>query len=254
MKTLFLCTSFLLALFISTQADILHYSETTAYDHRTREVSLSFFQALGKTMGHEVIEDKNGSEFDTAENLRKYDLVIFSNTSGANGLSETQRENFENYIENGGSFLGIHAASDTYRHSSANGSLTGVWDWYSETLTGCSVQNGPNHTSNNHVAAMEVHKPKTSLAEGLPSPWIKTEEYYYWENGYLSSDFSVLLSVERTGNYSYDEERMVAQFRELPWGGKAFYTSMGHAPSNFTTDLTFQKLMKNVVHWLGKKK
>ena len=63
-------------------------------------------------------------------------------------------------MNNGGGYLGIHAASDTYRHSTANGSSTGTWDWYAE-MAGASVQEGPNRlllilTLDNDTRAVEV--------------------------------------------------------------------------------------------------
>ena len=146
--------------------------------------------------------------------------------------------------------MGIHAASDTYRHSSANGSSKGTWDWYAETLTGCSVQQSPNHTANNHSGTIS-HISSHTILDNLPSPWIKAEEYYYWENGYLNTaDFQELLRVGSTGGNSYDEARMVAHLRDLPGGGKAFYTSLGHSRSNFQAGTMFIELMSGALNYL----
>ncbi|MEM6806677.1 MAG: ThuA domain-containing protein, partial [Bacteroidota bacterium] len=235
---------------IFSQAEVLHYVETTGFDHNTRDVSLSMFQALGTDLQFTVVQDNNGSEFDSQQNLSRFAVVVFSNTSGANGLSESQRNNFEAYIAGGGSYLGIHAASDTYRHSSANGGSRGTWDWYAETVAGCSVQQSPNHTSNDFNADMRLIPSNSVLDTNLPNPWNKDEEWYYWENGYLNSNFTMLLEVESTGNRSYDAARMAAHYRELSGGGRAFYTSMGHARRNFESDANFRLLMKNAMSWM----
>lgn len=229
---------------------ILHYSETSGYDHGTRGNSLSMFQLLANDFGATVIDDQNGSEFNSLANLQQYDLVVFSNTSGSSILNPAQRIHFEDYIIQGGSFVGIHAASDTYRHSSANGSSTGSWDWYAENLTGCSVQQSPNHTSQNHIDTI-FHMVSHTILDNLPNPWIKTEEYYYWENGYVNQqDFQEILRVGRTGNQSYDSPRMVAQIRDLPGGGKAFYTSLGHARSNFQQGTMFIELIRGALDYI----
>ena len=129
---------------------VLHYTETSGFNHNTRSQSLAMFQAIGSTNGFTVTNDQSGAEFNSLANLQQYAVVIFSNTSGNNILNASQRANFEAYIQGGGSYIGIHAASDTYRHSSANGGSTGTWDWYAENVAGCSVQQSPNHTSQNH--------------------------------------------------------------------------------------------------------
>lgn len=235
---------------------VLHYTETTGYNHNTWDESRDMFLDLCDSMSTPtttwvLVQDGTGAEFDNLPNLSKFRIVVFSSTSGENGLNMLQRSNMEQYINHGGSFIGIHAAADTYRHSSANGNFTGSWDWYAETLTGASVQAGPSHTNWNHVDTM-FHAPASATVDlycsNLPSPWIKQEEYYYWENGYVNTgSFTPVLSVGETGTNSYDISRMTAQFSALPGGGCAFYTSLGHNPSDFSNDLEFRRLILNAM-------
>lgn len=226
---------------------VLHYTETSGYDHGTRSNSYSMFQSLGSQNGFTVDDDQTGESFDSLSNLQEYAVVVFSNTSGDQILNATQRANFEAYINGGGSFIGIHAASDTYRHSTANGNNTGTWDWYAENLGG-SVQQNPNHTSANHNGTMDHIGTHPSTAN-LPDPWQKVEEYYYWENGYLNSAINDLLEVRSTGSNSYDAARPMSWYQNLPGGGKSFYTALGHANSNFTSDTAFQNHIRDAVLW-----
>lgn len=248
MKLILTTLLLILALSLCSQGPkILHYSETSGHDHNTRSNSLSMFQTIAGPLGATVVGDQDGSEFNSLENLEAYDLVVFSNTSGDRILNSAQRANFESYIQGGGSYLGIHAASDTYRHSTANGSGTGTWDWYAETVAGCSVQQNPNHTSSNHSGTMS-HISSHSILDNLPSPWIKVDEYYYWEDGYINTTaFQELLRVGSTGPRTHDAPRMVAHLRGLPGGGKAFYTSLGHSRSNFQTGTMFIELIQGAV-------
>lgn len=231
------------------QIKVLHYDETTGFDHNTRNQSFALFTALGNAEGYDVVQDSDGSEF-TMSKLSEYDLVIFSNTSGSQGLNDSQKAALEWYIDvRGGSLMGIHAASDTYRHSSANGGNTGVWDWYAETLGG-SVQQSPNHTSNNHVDTMHKLIEHPSI-ENMTFPWVKEEEYYYWENGYLNEDIIQIFEVEETGSNSYDEVRPMGWFTIKDSGAKIFYTALGHKRGNFTGDFPqFEQLMQDAVLWL----
>lgn len=233
---------------------ILHYTETSGFDHRTRNVSFAMFQQMGLEYGFTVDHDSTGQMFNSLAQLQQYAAVVFSNTSGDNLLDPAQKQNFEQYMNGGGSFIGIHAASDTYRHSSANGTGTGAWDWYAEML-GASVQQNPNHVSGTPVYRIDAVSAHV-LLNNVPSPWNKAEEYYYWLNGYYDSSNIVLQMVEQTIGPNlmvndYDSARAVTWYRMLNGGGKVFYTSLGHAEGNYNSDTSFYRLLANAVLWAG---
>ena len=232
---------------------ILHYTETSGFDHGTRSVSLALFQDIATGIGATVTDDVDGSSFNTLATLQQFDVVVFSNTSGDAILDPVQRVNFEAYIAGGGSVLGIHAATDTYRHSTANGTNTGVWDFYAE-LMGASVQQAPNHVSGTPLYDLS-HIGSHPSTSALPDPWSKEEEYYYWEDGYYRSDNIAVLEVEETIGpnglvNSYDVPRPMSWYRALPEGGRMFYTALGHAPTNYTDDTLFQAHVRDALLWL----
>ncbi len=226
---------------------VLHYTETSGYDHQTRQASLTMLQSLGSQHGFAVTDDQTGSEFNSLSNLRQYAVVVFSNTSGDQILDSAQRANFEAYINAGGSLVGIHAASDTYRHSTANGNNTGSWDWYAETLGG-SVQQNPNHTTANYSGILDHIGTHFTIA-ATPNPWMKQEEYYYWENGYLRPGPTIVLMVRATGANSYDVQRPISWYSELAGGGRSFYTALGHDVANFSSDTAFQNHIRDAILW-----
>ena len=238
---------------VSAQAQsILHYSETSGFDHQTRAASLAMFQDIAAQQGFTVVDDTNGSTFSDPVLLQQFSVVVFSNTSGDALLDPVQRANFEAYIQNGGSVLGIHAASDTYRHSTANGNNTGTWDFYAE-LIGASVQENPNHVNGTPAYAMQ-HVGVHASTQQLPDPWVKNEEYYYWENGYYRMDNTAVLLVEETVGpnnqvNSYDAARPMSWYRQLSQGGRVFYTALGHAVSNFTSDTLFRNHVQDALLW-----
>lgn len=226
---------------------VLHYTETSGFDHQTRANSLAMLQDLGSKNGWSVNDDQTGNAFNSLGNLKQYAVVVFSNTSGDQILDSAQRANFEAYINGGGSLVGIHAASDTYRHSTANGSNTGTWDWYAEVLGG-SVQQSPNHTAAGYNGTLDLVGTHPTIAY-LPNPWEKVEEYYYWENGFLQPGHNIVLMVRFTGNQSYDAPRPMSWYKRLVGGGRLFYTALGHANSNFTSDTAFQNHIRDAILW-----
>jgi hypothetical protein len=233
---------------------ILHYTETTGYDHGTRNFSAAMFQricdSLNSSTAHLwLLQTSDVSEvFDDLALLSTFKVVVWANTSGANGLTIGQRQNYEQYVLNGGNYIGIHAASDTYRHSTCNGNNIGVWDFYAENMSGCSVQENPNHTASNYMGAIN-HISINVMLTGIPNPWSKVEEYYYWENGFINNSYNTLLEVATTGFNSYDSSRMVALYKEHNWGSKSFYTSLGHDVNNYVNDSIFELLLKNALVW-----
>ncbi len=232
---------------------ILHFTKTSGFDHNTRVVSFAMLLSIADELGATVDDDATGDTFTSLIDLLAYDVVVFSNTSGADLLDPQQRANFEQYIANGGHLLGMHAASDTYRHSTANGSSTGVWDYYAE-LIGASVQENPNHVNGTPSYSMQ-HTGEHASTANLPDPWVKNEEYYYWEGGYYGPDNAVVLEVEETVGpngqvNSYDAARPMSWYRELPSNSKVFYTALGHAQSNFTNDANFRTHIADALAWM----
>lgn len=68
----------------------------------------------------------------------------------------------------------------------------------------------------------------------------------------MDSNITVVLEVDKTlgpNNQinSYDSARAVFWYKELAGGSSFFYTSTGHANSNFTSDSLFEKHLKNAV-------
>lgn len=237
----------------SAQPRILHFTRTSGYDHGTRAVSFAMFQGIAQELGATVDDDQSGDPFSDAATLAAYDVIVFSNTSGNAILNAQQRSNFEDWVAGGGRVLGIHAASDTYRHSTANGGSTGAWDFYAE-LIGASVQENPNHVNGTPLYSMQ-HIGSHASTANLPDPWVKNEEYYYWEGGYYAPDNVEVLRVEETIGpnglvNSCDAPRPMSWYRMEPNSSRVFYTALGHAQSNYTSDALFRTHIKDALGWL----
>lgn len=211
------------------------------------------FQSIAVLLDITVHDDATGDPFSSPATLSQYSAIVFANTSGDAILDVQQRANFEQWVANGGHVLGIHAATDTYRHSAANGNNTGTWDFYAE-LIGASVQENPNHVLGTPEYAMHHVTPHPSIMV-LPDPWVKQEEYYYWEGGYFGPDNIELLRVEETVGpnglmNSYDAPRPMCWARSLPNGSRVFCTALGHAQQNYTEDAIFLLHIMDGLKWL----
>jgi type 1 glutamine amidotransferase len=211
------------------------------FAHASVDEGIQMITNLGNKNGLWETDNTDDATAFTAENLAKYAAVIWCNTSGNNLLNKTQQQSFENYITNGGSFMGIHAATDTYRD--------GSWPFYNE-LVGGIVQTNPNHTASTFEATITVINPHPAV-DFLSGPYTKVEEYYYWElnGGYLNPDNINILEVESTGNESYDAPRPMSWYKEYR-GGRSFYTALGHNESDYTEDSAFIKHVEEGIKYV----
>lgn len=256
MKKNFTFFIILFSLICNAQSRVLVYHETNGFRHGSINSGIAMIEDLGEQNGWATDNSQNSNIF-TANDFvvngnYKYDVIVFCNTSGNGILNAAERTAFEDYIKKGGGFLGIHAATDTYRDRS--------WPFYNE-LVGGIVQTSPNHTSNNFNADMEV-KSNHPILEHIGNTgtiWNKSEEYYYWRTngGQLSNDNTVLLEVERTGNNNYDEARPITWYKEaITVNGqafndiKSFYTALGHNKGDYSND-KFKKMIENAILWAG---
>ncbi len=219
--------------------NVLVYHETNGFRHNSINAGIAMVNEFASESGWNVDDSQNSDPFNAAS-LATYDVVVWMNTSGNNLLNNDEQAAFEQYIQAGGGFVGVHAATDTYRD--------GSWSWYND-LVGAIVQTSPNHTANNYNATMDVVGTHPAVSH-LGSEWNKSEEYYYWElnGGYLFSGNINLLNVRSTGSQSYDAARPITWYKEFD-GGRSFYTALGHNTSDYSGNSNFRTMMKEAIIW-----
>ena len=161
---------------------------------------------------------ENGSDF-TDANLEQYEVVIFLSTTG-DVLTPTQQAAFERYIQAGGGYAGIHAASDTEYD----------WPWYG-SLVGAYFNNHPAGTP---TATVKVEDPAHASTAGLPKRWQRTDEWYNFRApnpATARNKLHILASLDETtytpGTGSMGVEHPIAWCQDYD-GGRSWYTGMGH--------------------------
>ncbi|KPM30405.1 Cytochrome c class I [Croceitalea dokdonensis DOKDO 023] len=221
--------------------NILVYHETNGFRHGSIEAGIAMIEGFADEFNWNITVSDQSSHFNP-EFLNTINTVIWLNTSGNNLLTTSEQIAFENYIQRGGGFIGIHAATDTYRD--------GSWPWYND-LVGGIVQTAPNHTPNNTNNTLQIVNNHVTVNH-LGTTWEKLDEYYYWDlnGGYLSPDNIVLIKTEATGANSYDRSRPITWYKLFD-GGKSFYTALGHNASDYETDENFKKMILEAIFWTG---
>src|SRR5690606_34457205 len=114
------------------------------------------------------------------EILREYAAVVFLNTTG-DVLNEVQQADFERYIQAGGGFFGIHAATDTEYG----------WPWYNK-LVGAYFKGHPK-VQEARLNVVDKAHPSTKF---MADTWMKADEWYNFKD--INPDIKVLIEIDET--------------------------------------------------------
>ena len=191
---------------------------------------------LGITNGFRVDTTEDANAF-TAPNLKKYRAVVFLSTTG-NVLDSLQQLVFEQYIKQGGGYMGIHAASDTEYD----------WPWYNQ-LCGAYFLSHPKQ-QNADVVIIDKKHPST---KGLPDRWKRFDEWYNYKS--IVPGPTVLATLDET---TYEggkngANHPIAWYRKFD-GGRSFYTGMGHTDESYADPLFLDHLLGGLRWTMGRTK
>ena len=219
-----------------TLENVLVFSKTGGFRHDSIPQGITAIRELGVANDFTVTATEDAAAF-TDANLANFDVVVFLSTTGE-VLDDTQQAAFERFIQAGGGYAGIHAASDT-EYS---------WPWYGE-LVGGYFRTHPPGTPTATVDIEDADEPSTT---GLPASWTRVDEWYNFQhpttpavNGSSTiADFSprarhvkVLATVDES-TYGEEDGNTADDDHPVAWcsrfdGGISWYTAMGHTQASF---------------------
>lgn len=225
---------------------ILIFSKTNGFRHDEGIAGASaMFRQLAQKNGWSVYETENGAVH-APELLARFKAVVWSNASGDN-LSVPQRAALQAYIENGGGFIGIHAAGDNSHED---------WDWYVKDIIGTRFV---GHSLWPHLAQATIHVEGGDhpAMAGLPAKWIRTDEWYSFDRSVRGKGYTVLATLdeatyERGGPGS--DKLAMGKDHPIIWShcqgkGRVFYSALGHTGESFA-EPEMKKLITNAVNWV----
>src|SRR6478609_12001097 len=131
---------------------ILVFSKTAGFRHDSIANGIQAIRTLG-TNNHFTVDASEDAAVFADANLSNYQAVVFLSTTG-DILDANQQAAFERYIQTGGGFVGVHAASDTEY----------TWPWYGG-LVGAYFSSHPAGTPTATVKVADQVHPSTA---GLP--------------------------------------------------------------------------------------
>jgi hypothetical protein len=179
---------------------------------------------------------KNNFTYDSTNNwnnlnkefLKNYDVVLFLDTRPD---SISQRKAFEQYMEEGGAWMGFHFAGFALTPSA----YPQNWDWYHNTFIGAGEYK--SNTWRPTSAVLRVEDRKHPVTKNLPETFkSQPNEWYRWKNDLkVNRDIKILLSIDPSsfplGTGPKPHEIWHEGYYPVVWTNvkyKMVYVNMGH--------------------------
>lgn len=213
--------------------EILVFSKTDGFRHKSIEAGQEAIKKLGNENNTNVHLTEDASVFNETE-LQGFDAVVFLNTTNTL-FNDDQREAFEQYIRNGGGFVGIHAATDAEYE----------WPWYNQ-LVGAYFDDHPRvQTATLNV--VDTTHPSTTM---LPEQWERTDEWYNFRD--FNEDVNILITIDPDSyeGSGHPDLHPMAWYHEFD-GGRSFYTGLGHTIESFQEEFYLQHLWGGIEYAMG---
>ena len=222
---------------------LIYYTQHAEEAHvQFAEQATTFFKKLNYGDGFVLDITTDFSKY-PYEKLKEYNVIIMLNTSPN---TKAERDAFEQYMENGGGWVGFHAAA--YNDKSTH------WPWFVKFLGG-----GVFYCNNwpPQPVLVEVDNEEHPVTKNLPASFVApASEWYQWTpSPRQNKDVEVLLSLSPK-NYPLGIKDVV-NFGDFPivWSNKNYrmiYLNMGHGDEEFI-DGTQNLLLVNAFRWVVSK-
>ena len=222
---------------------LIYYTQHAEEAHvQFAEQATTFFKKLNYGDGFVLDITTDFSKY-PYEKLKEYNVIIMLNTSPN---TKAERDAFEQYMENGGGWVGFHAAA--YNDKNTH------WPWFVKFLGG-----GVFYCNNwpPQPVLVEVDNEEHPVTKNLPASFVApASEWDQWTpSPRQNKDVEVLLSLSPK-NYPLGIKDVV-NFGDFPivWSNKNYrmiYLNMGHGDEEFI-DGTQNLLLVNAFRWVVSK-
>ncbi|HRH45586.1 MAG TPA: ThuA domain-containing protein [Pyrinomonadaceae bacterium] len=203
----------------SNPKKLLVVTVTKGFVHMSIPVAEKVIEELGKKNNNFTVDfartDDDLAAKMNPKTLQNYDGIIFASTTG--DLPLPSMEAFLNWIKAGHAFIGIHAATDTFKENES----------YIEMIGGVFLAHGPQLK-----VTLNVNDQKHAATKHFDKNFEIFDEIYTFKN-FQRDKLRVLLSLDKNPNQNDKENFDKPGFYPIAWcrkygKGRVFYTALGH--------------------------
>ena len=188
-------------------------------------------------------------------NFAAYKAVV-SNYNGE-PWPQTVRDAFTKYVADGGGFVSIHAANNSFPEWKEYNDMIGVGGWggrneksgpwlyvkdgklFRDTSAGNGGAHGPQHEF--IVESTDVDHP---ITRGLPKRWLHAQDELYSKLRGPAENVQILTSAVSDLTAVNEPNNMVLSYQK----GRVFHTTLGHADYSML-DRGFYELVQRGTEW-----
>lgn len=214
------------------------------YVHDNIPYAVKAIQKLGEEHKFRVTVSDDPAVF-TDENLRQYDLLLFSSTNNDVFDTDGQRLAFRKYIQAGGGFVGLHSVVGTERK----------WEWFKQMVGGTFVW----HPKFQKYQLKVIDRAHPSV-KNLPSVWEKEDECYFMKEIYPGIKVTMAHDLETLDQNQKEriDESAVPYSKLYPavWhqnfdGGHVWISALGHHIKDYEDPVFLQHLIQGMEYVAG---
>jgi type 1 glutamine amidotransferase len=202
-----------------------------------------------RTLGHSVIVSADPGSF-TTENLARFDVIVFFVTSGTVFDNDDQRAALRAFVESGRGIAGTHTATATEQN----------WDFFQKMFGAFFYGHGVGDAQITQ-ASIIIADAQNPLVSFLPSPWTRTDEWYYWLPNQDPGDNPAIHDLLRLDESTLPEAGYpdvgyyAPKDHLLSWTqtyncGRVFYTALGHTGEAYSEE-SFLRSIAVGTEWAG---
>jgi uncharacterized protein len=256
---------------IFAQIPYKHFNVIAFYTAKNDPAHISFvheanrwFPQISKRYNFTYDSTNNWNNLN-AQFLSHYQVVLFLDSRPD---SNAQRVAFQNYMENGGAWMGFHFAAFALTPSD----YPQNWDWYHNRFLGSGEYK--SNTWRPTSAILHIEDPNHPATKHLPEIFKSApNEWYRWQNDLRTNpDIKILISIDSSsfplGTGPKPSEIWHYGYYPVVWTNKNYrmiYINMGHNDIDYehhtNKELSFtfankiqDRLIINALLWLGLKK
>lgn len=235
---------------------VLYLTHSQGYNHSVLGLSEKILTELGRKTnafkltalaGYKQDPDKIDLSRITPAFLKQFDAIVFY-TSGQLPLTDDQKKAIVDFVKSGKGFVGIHAATDTFRET------PDAWPEFGEMIGARFKKHGPR---NDVPVVITIDEPGHPVTRMLPAEWKIADEIYQFVEPVPRDKFRVVMSIHAD---KLDEAALKAHAMqkgktyEVAWcreygKGRTFYTSLGHRDDVWTNPL-YQEHLVAGIRWV----
>ncbi len=210
---------------------VLVYTKTVGFRHDKGILDGNFLiDSLGKAHGFTVIHTENPDTMKYAI-LKKFDVVVFNNTTRDVLPLATQQTDFIKYLNEGGGWVGFHGAMD---HG-------GYWQWYADQGANFIGEQFDNANINVDTGAGAKKPEYAAIMATVPKTTFQWRDGWYFFSNSARHNSDVLLTldentpgatfVNKMGDHPIAWAKSFPKLDGFAQSGRYLYVAIGHGNS-----------------------